>query len=88
MEDNSIVKGESNIPEAHKKIMQLCCEPANCRPAPDVIDAIHSADLIILGPGSLFTSVIPNLLLPDFADKLKESDVPKIYICNFISCWK
>ena len=48
MEDDSIVRGESNIPEAGKKIMQLGCEPANCKPTPDVVEAIKDADLIVV----------------------------------------
>ena len=60
MEDGSIVKGESNIPEAGKKIAHLYCEPANCRATDDVVDAILDVDLIIMGPGSLYTSVISN----------------------------
>lgn len=82
MEDDSIVKGESNIPEAHKKIIQLCCEPEDCKPAPDVIDAIKNADLIVLGPGSLYTSVISNLLVKDITRAVWKSKAKKIYICN------
>lgn len=82
MEDDSIVKGESNIPEAHKKIMQLCCEPSDCRPAPDVIEAINSAELIIMGPGSLYTSVISNFLVKDITRAIWKSKAKKIYVCN------
>ena len=57
----------------------------NAKPLPDVITAVDDADVILLGPGSLFTSVIPNLLMPDFAEKLKVSEVPKIYICNLMT---
>ena len=82
MEDDSIVKGESNIPEAHKKIMQLCCEPEDCKPAPEVIDAIKNADLIIMGPGSLYTSVISNFLVKDITRAIWRSKAKKIYVCN------
>ena len=82
MEDDSIVRGESNIPEAGKKIMQLCCEPSNCKPAPDVIDAIKNADLIVMGPGSLYTSVISNFLVEDLTRAVWKSKAKKIYICN------
>ncbi len=82
MEDDSIVKGESNIPEAGKKIIQLCCEPADCRPAPDVIDAIKNADLIVMGPGSLYTSVISNFLVKDITRAVWKSKAKKIYVCN------
>ena len=82
MEDDSIVRGESNIPEAGKRIMQLCCEPANCKPGPDVIDAIKNADLIILGPGSLYTSVISNFLVKDITRAIWAAKAKKIYVCN------
>ena len=82
MEDDSIVRGESNIPEAGKKIMQLCCEPANCKPTPDVVEAILGADLIIIGPGSLYTSIISNFLVKDIARAVWHSKAKKIYVCN------
>ena len=82
MEDDSIVRGESNIPEAGKRIMQLCCEPADCKPTPDVVEAIHNADLIIMGPGSLYTSVISNFLVKDITKAVWQSKAKKIYVCN------
>ena len=82
MEDDSIVRGESNIPEAGKRIMQLCCEPSDCKPTPDVVDAIHNADLIIMGPGSLYTSIISNFLVKDITRAVWQSKAKKIYVCN------
>lgn len=84
-EDGTIVKGESNIPEAHKKIKRLFTEPANCEALPEVLTAIAQADLIILGPGSLFTSVIPNLLVKGIVEAIEASQAKKIYVCNIMT---
>ena len=84
-EDGRIIKGESNIPEAHGKIQRLFTEPEVCRALPEVIAAIHEADLIILGPGSLYTSVIPNLLVSGIAEAIDESHARKIYVCNIMT---
>lgn len=85
MEDGSIIKGESNIPESGKKIKKLFTEPNNCKPLEEVIWAIHDADIIILGPGSLYTSVIPNLLINDIAKAVSQSKAKKIYVCNIMT---
>lgn len=85
MEDGSIIKGESNIPESGKKIKRLFTEPENCKPLEDAICAIHDADIIILGPGSLYTSVIPNLLINDIAKAVNDSKAKKIYVCNIMT---
>lgn len=85
MEDGSVVKGESNIPEAGKKIIDLSSEPVNCKPTKEVIEAINAADLIILGPGSLYTSIIPNLLVSGVAEAVSNSNAAKIYVCNIMS---
>ncbi len=85
MEDDSIVKGESNIPEAGKKIMRLGCEPEFCRAIPEALDAIHDADLIIMGPGSLYTSVISNFLVKDITRAVWNSKAKKIYVCNVMT---
>jgi len=82
MEDGSIVKGESNIPEAGKKIAHLYCEPANCRATDDVVEAILDADLIIMGPGSLYTSVISNCLVKEITRAVWQAKAKKIYVCN------
>ena len=82
MEDDSIVRGESNIPEAHKKIMQLCSEPADCKVTPDVVEAIMNADLIIMGPGSLYTSIISNFLVKYITRAVWKAKAKKIYVCN------
>ena len=85
MEDGRIIHGESAIPEAGGKIKRLFTEPAECKALPEVIDAIHDADLIIMGPGSLFTSVIPNLLIKEIAEAVAKSHAKKIYVCNIMT---
>ena len=85
MEDGSIIKGESNIPESGKKIKRLFTEPAKCKPLEDTIIAIQEADIIILGPGSLYTSVIPNLLISDISRAVSEAKAKKIYVCNIMT---
>ncbi len=85
MENGRIVHGESNIPEAHGKIKRLYTEPENCKALPEVLQAIHSAELIILGPGSLYTSVIPNLLIKEISEAVSKSSAKKIYVCNIMT---
>lgn len=84
-EDGRTVHGESNIPEAHGQIKKLFTEPANCQALPEAIDAIGDADLIILGPGSLYTSVIPNLLVDGIVEAILKSKAKKIYVCNIMT---
>ena len=85
MEDGRIIHGESNIPEAGGKIKRLFTDPKNCKPLRDVIDAIKDAELIILGPGSLYTSVIPNLLINEISEEIAKSSAKKIYVCNIMT---
>lgn len=84
-EDGRVVHGESNIPEAHGQIKRLFTEPENCKALPEAIDAICDADLIILGPGSLYTSVIPNLLVNGIVDAILKAKAKKIYVCNIMT---
>jgi uncharacterized cofD-like protein len=76
------VSGESQIPKTEGKITRVWLEPNNPLAFPPAVQAILNADLIIVGPGSLFTSILPNLLVPDLADAVKASRATKFYICN------
>ncbi len=76
------VEGESHIPEAAGKVKQIWLEPNNPPAYPRVIREILSADLIIIGPGSLYTSILPNLLVPDITKAIHASRGLKIYVCN------
>lgn len=76
------VTGESNIPMIEGQIKRVWLEPDNPLAYPPAVQAILSAELIIVGPGSLFTSILPNLLVPDLAEAVKASRATKFYICN------
>lgn len=84
-----IVEEKSRIPEVVSekitKINRILLNPSNCRPAPGVIDAIKNADCIIIGPGSLYTNVIPNLLVNGVTKAIKESTAIKVYISNIMT---
>lgn len=79
------VKGESQITEAKGKIQRVWLEPNNPLAYPPAIQAILNADLIVVGPGSLYTSLLPNLLVPDLAEALRISRGMKFYVCNVAS---
>ncbi len=85
MTDGTVVEGESQIPEAHKKIRRVRLFPKKVPAVPAALEAIESADAIVLGPGSLYTSIMPNLLVDGVADTLKKSKAIKIYICNVLT---
>lgn len=85
MEDGRVIFGESNIPEAGGKIKRLGATPENLTALGDVIYALKEADIIVMGPGSLYTSVIPNLLINEITETIYKSDAKKIYICNIMT---
>lgn len=85
MEDGRIIQGESNIPEAGGKIKRLFCEPENPKALKEVIEAIKNADIILMGPGSLYTSVIPNLLIDEISKTISKSKAHKAYVCNVMT---
>ena len=85
MEDGTVVEGESRIPEAHKRIKRVRLFPKKVSAVPSALEAIETADAIILGPGSLYTSIMPNLLVEGVATALKRSKAIKIYICNVMT---
>jgi uncharacterized cofD-like protein len=82
MSDGTTVRGESNVGHSHGRITQMMAEPANAPGYPEALRAIDEAELIVLGPGSLYTSVIPNLLVPDIARAVIAAPALKVYICN------
>lgn len=82
-DDGSVLYGESKIPETGRKIKKIFAE--NIPPAlEDSIQAIKEADLIILGPGSLYTSIIPNLLFPEIVKAITQSKAKVLYVCNLV----
>jgi uncharacterized cofD-like protein len=87
MEDGRRIEGESNIPEAGGIIKKIGCEPENPIALPQAIADIEAADFIIIGPGSLYTSIIPNLLVPGILDAIvqRKRHAPCVYVCNIMS---
>jgi uncharacterized cofD-like protein len=82
LEDLSHVHGESNISESTSPIKQVYLEPRHVPAYPEAVQAIMEADLIVVGPGSLYTSVLPNLLVQGIGRALIASDAVKVYVCN------
>jgi uncharacterized cofD-like protein len=85
MEDGTIVSGESKIPSVGKKIKRVFLSPDDIEPLPETLDAIREADLIIIGPGSLYTSILPNLLVPKIGEEVCKANAKKVYICNVMT---
>ena len=84
-EDGAFIKGELDISSNGKKMKRMWLEPSSAKPLPEVIRAINSADIIILGPGSLFTSILPNMLLEDVTRAIRNSEIPKVYVANLMT---
>ena len=89
LEDGTVIESKDKIPEVINnktcKISRIFISPSNCKPAPGVIEAIMEADAIVIGPGSLYTNVIPNLLVKGVAKAIKESKGFKIYVSNLMT---
>ncbi len=85
MDDGSRVFGETKISASKRRIMELRMVPANAKPLPETLDAIAKADLITIGPGSLFTSLIPNLLVHGIPEAIATSPAVKAYVCNLMT---
>lgn len=80
--DGTTTVGENKIPKTHRSIERVYLKPEKIQATPDAIKAIKEAQVIVLGPGSLYTSIIPNLLINDITEALVQSDALKIYVCN------
>jgi uncharacterized cofD-like protein len=85
MDDGSLVQGETSITASHKTIAELMLSPADAAPLPETLDAIAAADLITLGPGSLYTSLITNLLVRGIPEALATSRATRVFICNLMT---
>ena len=83
--DGTQTKGEAKIPNPQSRIKKLSLTPENARPTQHALDAIAQADVIILGPGSLYTSVIPNLIIEGMSEAVAKSSGFKIYVCNVMT---
>ncbi len=85
MEDGSRVRGETKITASKGRIKELFLVPPDVDPLPQTLDAIARADLITIGPGSLFTSLIPNLLVRGISQAIVNSSAVKVFICNLMT---
>ena len=85
MDDGSVVRGETNITASQRRIVELRMAPANARSLPTALEAIEKADLITIGPGSLFTSLVPNLLVREVSDAIAKSRAIKVFVCNLMT---
>jgi uncharacterized cofD-like protein len=85
MEDGMVVRGESQITAAHSRIRSLRLEPEHCLPLPEALAAIRAANVITVGPGSLYTSILPNLLVARVAKAIGEATATRIFITNLMT---
>lgn len=84
-QNGELTEGESKIPEKMTPIKRVFLEPKDCEATEEALEAIREADVIILGPGSLYTSIIPNLLISGIYQEVSRSKVLKIYVCNVMT---
>ena len=85
MDDGTRVRGETKITASNRRIVRLQMIPGDIKPMPQTLEAIAQADLITIGPGSLFTSLIPNLLVHGIAEAIANSHALKVYVCNLMT---
>ena len=84
-EDGTEMVGESKIPKNNSPIKRIDIIPSDSRPTGEALDAIRKAHIIVLGPGSLYTSVMPNLLINGMAEAVRKSKAVKVYVCNVMT---
>jgi uncharacterized cofD-like protein len=85
LKDGSTVRGETNIGKVGSQLKRLYLEPEDCHPLPEALAAIYDADVITIGPGSLFTSLLPPILVRGVSEAIAESAAVKIFICNLMT---
>jgi uncharacterized cofD-like protein len=82
--DGTVVRGETNISKSRSAIRRIMLMPEKCEPMPEALEAIMNADLITLGPGSLYTSIVPNLLVTGLPEAIERSSAMKVYFVNLM----
>ena len=85
LEDGRVIVGESNIPKAGGRIRRVWIDPPEARPLDEALEAIRRADAIVIGPGSLYTSIVPTLLVPGIRRAVAEASAVKIFVCNVMT---
>ena len=85
MANGKLVLGETRIAQTGGEIRRLSLLPRRVRPLPEVLEAIRQADLILIGPGSLYTSILPNLLVSGVAEAIEKSSATRVYIANLMT---
>jgi uncharacterized cofD-like protein len=85
MEDGSTIVGETSIAASGREIRRVALTPSPAAPTPGVLEAIQEADIVVLGPGSLFTSVLPNLLVEGISDALRRTHAVVVWVANLVS---
>lgn len=85
MEDGTIVSGESKIPLVNKRIKRVFLSPQPVHPLPNAVQSIQQADLVVISPGSLYTSILPNLIIPKIDKAMQETKAKVVYVCNVMT---
>ncbi|TMN21322.1 gluconeogenesis factor YvcK family protein [Lentibacillus cibarius] len=85
MEDDTVVSGESNIPLANKKIERVFLSPEPVQPLPHAVESVENADLVVIAPGSLYTSILPNMIIPQMDEALTRTKGKVVYVCNVMT---
>lgn len=85
LENGELVAGETNISRSTTPIRRISLDPSTCRPPEDALEALSHADLVLIGPGSLYTSLVPNILVPGVAEAIKSSGALVVYVSNVMT---
>lgn len=85
MMDGTVISGESNIPLENKQIRRVFLSPEPLKPLPNTIRAIENADLVVISPGSLYTSILPNLIIPRIEKAIRDTKAKVVYVCNVMT---
>lgn len=85
LDDGRIIRGETRIVQSRSRIKRLMLSREECRPLPETLDAIKHADIITVGPGSLYTSILPNLLVKGIVEAMRDSNAVKFLVCNIMT---